>query len=309
MTLPELPFKIPAIELPFTVDILSHPPVVHLALALPVIVLLIELVNLIAKNRTLSITSLLLLLLASLGAVAAYITGGIDGKEAYPLLSEAGQAELKAHKLLGTYLMLMSGVVIVFKVLSMLIGKVTMKVLYLLVFGLFVAGLVEQGHDGGELVYEHGANVQRVQALDDEMFDLQEELEELKAEKKEEADEEEGAPENTVTEEKEEAAPETEESKPVKEASPAPAQAEAEPEAPKAVGEATAEPVTAPASTHLEEKAKTETAPEAVAEETKEEAVAPVEHAAETVKSEVEHIKEDTEEVTDLVTTPHLMPH
>ena len=42
----------------------------------------------------------------------------------------------------------------------------------------FVAGIFEQGEEGGELVYKYGMNVEQVKVLDDELFDLKEELEE-----------------------------------------------------------------------------------------------------------------------------------
>lgn len=177
MNLP--PISIPKIDLPFEVPVLLHPPVDHIAIALPIIILLIEVVNLFAKKRAISVLSLFLILLAVVASVAAYVTGGVDGKEAYPLLSEAGQAELKEHKLLGTYLMLASGVVLLFKLLSMISAKGILKAFYLLVLAVFVAGMLKQGKDGGELVYEFGANVEAVKALDDEKFDLQEELDEL----------------------------------------------------------------------------------------------------------------------------------
>ncbi len=62
-----------------------------------------------------------------------------------------------------------------------------MKALYLLVLIVFVAGIFKQGQEGGELVYKYGMNVEQVKTLDDELFDLKEELEELtpKAEKSE----------------------------------------------------------------------------------------------------------------------------
>jgi len=175
----ELPvIKIPAIELPFNIPVLLHPPIDHFIIALPVIILLLEIVNLIAKKRAIGVTSFFLLILTVVAAVAAYLTGSVDGKEAFPLLSEAAQSELKEHKLLGTYLMLASVVVLVFKLLSSMIQKGLMKALYLLVLILFVVGILKQGKEGGELVYEYGVNVQKVQELDSDLDDVKEELEE-----------------------------------------------------------------------------------------------------------------------------------
>jgi uncharacterized membrane protein len=180
MELPAL--KLPAIELPFDIPTLLHPPVDHFAIAIPVLVLIIELINLFAKKRAIGAISFVLLIIGMVAAVAAYFTGTVDGKEAFDALTQAGQEELKEHKLLGTYLMLASAVVVVFKLLSAMVQKGLMKLLYLLILVLFVAGILKQGKDGGELVYEYGANVERVADLDSELFDVKEELDEIKEE-------------------------------------------------------------------------------------------------------------------------------
>jgi len=184
MSLPAI--TLPKIELPFDIPLLLHPPVDHFVIALPIIILLLELINLILKKRAISGISLFLLLLTVVAAVSAYLTGSVDGKEAFPLLTEVAKEELKDHKLLGTYLMLFSVVVFIFKLLSMIISKGLMKALYMLILILFVVGILNQGKDGGELVYEHGVNVEKVKVLDDELFDTKEELEDLKDELKEE---------------------------------------------------------------------------------------------------------------------------
>ncbi len=184
MELPSLPFKLPEIALPFDIPVLLHPPVDHFAIALPLIVLLLEVVNLLVKKRAIGITSFFLLALAVVAAVGAYLTGTTDGKEAFDALTQAGQADLKEHKLLGTYLMLASVVVLIFKLLSAMIQRGMMKALYLLILVLFVVGILKQGKEGGELVYKYGANVEMVADMDSEIFDLKEELDELKEESK-----------------------------------------------------------------------------------------------------------------------------
>ena len=184
MELPVLPFKIPEVHVPFEIPVLIHPAVDHFAIALPVIVLLLEIINLFTKKRTIGVISFFLLLLTVTALVAAYLTGLVDGKEAFSFLSQAGKDELSAHKLLGIYLILASSVVLLFKLLSVIISRGMMKGLYLLLLVLFVVGILKQGKDGGELVYKHGANVERVKTLDDEMFDLKEEIEELEEESK-----------------------------------------------------------------------------------------------------------------------------
>jgi uncharacterized membrane protein len=183
MQLPAI--KLPEIPLPFDIPTLMHPPVVHFVIAIPVLVLLIEIINLVAKKRAIGFTAFFLLIVGAVAAVGAYLTGIHDGKEAFDALSQAGQAELKEHRLLGTYLMLASGVVVVFKLLSAMIQRGLMKATYLLVLIVFIAGMFKQGKDGGELVYEYGANVERVQELDSDLFDAKEELSEAQEKLKE----------------------------------------------------------------------------------------------------------------------------
>ncbi len=182
MELPALPFKIPEISLPFDIPVLMHPPVDHFVIALPVVVLLLEIINLFVKKRAIGVISFFLLILTVAAAVAAYLTGSVDGKQAWDLLSQAGQADLKAHKMLGTYLMLASGVVLVFKLLSAVINRGLMKALYIFVLIFFVVGILKQGKEGGELVYEFGANVKVVKTMDDKIFELQDELNDYIAE-------------------------------------------------------------------------------------------------------------------------------
>ena len=112
----ELPtITLPKVELPFDIPVLLHPSVDHFLIALPVVILLLELMNLMMKKKAVSGVSFFLIVLTVVASVGAYFTGLVDGKEAYPALSEAAKAALAEHKLLGTYLMLASGVVLFFK--------------------------------------------------------------------------------------------------------------------------------------------------------------------------------------------------
>lgn len=180
MTLPDITSYIPKVELPFDIPVLLHPLVVHFMIAVPVIVLLLELTNIITKKKAVGVVSFVLLLLTVIAAVGAYLTGLVDGKETFDVLTEAGKEALTEHKLLGTYLLLASVVVLLFKLLSAAISSGIMKSLYILVLIAFVLGIFNQGKDGGELVYEHGMNVAQVKTLDDKVFDLEEALEEAK---------------------------------------------------------------------------------------------------------------------------------
>jgi uncharacterized membrane protein len=174
---------LPKIVLPFDVPVLLHPIAVHFLIVLPIVVLLLELTNLLMKKKAVGGVSFFLILLIMVAAVAAYMTGLTDGKEAYETLSEAAKSDLAEHKLLGTYILLGSAIIFVFKLLAMSGNKI-LKGLYIVILIGFVATLFEQGEEGGELVYEHGVNVEKVKTLNSQISDLKDTLENMKEEAK-----------------------------------------------------------------------------------------------------------------------------
>jgi len=173
--------NIPQIDLPFAIPTLVHPAIVHFAIAIPVIVLLLEFYNLFAKRKSIGGFSFILLLITVAVLIAVYLTGGVDGKEAYNLLSTDGQAELKAHKLLGAYVLIVSVGVVLFKLLAMT-GKGFFRFFYFLTLIGLIAITLTQGKDGGELVYEYGANVKVIKDMKFDLDDLKEEVAELEEE-------------------------------------------------------------------------------------------------------------------------------
>ena len=179
MTLPEI--VLPKIVLPFDVPVLMHPVAVHFLIALPVVVLLLELMNLMMKKKAVGGISFFLIVLTMLAAATAYFTGLVDGKEAYPALADAAKLALTEHKLLGTYVLLLSALIFFLKFLAMTGNKI-LKILYILMLLVFVAILFKQGKEGGELVYEHGLNVAQVSAIQNHVDELSDELDEAKDE-------------------------------------------------------------------------------------------------------------------------------
>jgi len=177
MKLPDI--KLPAIDLPFDIPTLLHPAVVHFVVAIPVVILLLELYNVFVRRKSLGAFSFILLIITVVMLAVAVLTGTTDGKETFQLLSPEGQAELKEHKLLGIYVLLASVGVLFLRLLAMT-GKGFFKFLFLVGLIGFIALTLKQGKEGGELVYEHGANVERVSTLKDDITDLNEELEEAK---------------------------------------------------------------------------------------------------------------------------------
>lgn len=176
----QLPAVTIPFELPFELPLMLHPIVVHFAVVLPIIVLVLELFNLGFKRKALSVASLGFLLLALVAYIAAYYTGKTDGKEAFALLSEEAQAELKFHRLLGTYLVYALLIPLVFKLLAMLLAQKWAKSVLILTLVLFISFVFKQGHDGGELVYEYGVNVQAAQHAQDALEEATETIDDLK---------------------------------------------------------------------------------------------------------------------------------
>ena len=176
MSLPNLTIPI---ELPIDIPVLLHPAIVHFAIAIPVIVVLLELINLFFKKRALSVFSLFLIAVIAIIMVGAYFTGSTDGKEAFSALSSAGQTELKEHKLLGIYIVYGSLALLVIKLLFMLFSNIIARLFFVLILIGFTAVTLKQGHDGGDLVYKYGANNQAIEDVKSDKDDLKDELDEL----------------------------------------------------------------------------------------------------------------------------------
>ena len=166
------------ITLPFELPVLLHPPLVHFAIVLPVVILLLELVNLFMRKRAVSVVSLSLLTLLVIVLFGAFFTGKVDGSEAFDVMTGDAKELLKEHKILGTYLAYASLVLLFLKFLNVTKSG-TLKLLYMLALMGFVFATLHQGKEGGELVFKHGTNVEALADMDDKAFDLQEELDEL----------------------------------------------------------------------------------------------------------------------------------
>ena len=178
MTLPSI--SIPEIPLPLQIPELLHPAIVHFVIAIPIVILLLEIYNLGVKRRSISVFSLVLLIIVALVMFGAYLTGGVDGKSAIDAgLSGEGLKELKEHKLLGTYLVYASLGLLVFKLLFMAIRKTWGRVLFILILAGFIAVTLNQGKEGGELVYKYGSNIEAIADTKGELDDVTEERDEL----------------------------------------------------------------------------------------------------------------------------------
>jgi uncharacterized membrane protein len=156
----DLPIISLPVQVPELMPLLLHPVAVHFAVVLPLVILILELINLVTKRKALTVT--------------VYLLFG-------PLLSDEGMAALKSHKLIGIYLIYLALVPIVLKAVTLFVKKPWVRIIYLLSFIGVISLTVFQAKEGGELVYNYGANVSSQQALQDRVETLEDEMEELKA--------------------------------------------------------------------------------------------------------------------------------
>lgn len=170
----DLPVISIPLQVPDTLPLLLHPVAVHFAVVLPLIILIVELINLITKRKSLTVSVYLLFGLFIVVLVGAYMTGVTDGREAGPLLNDEGLAALKSHKQMGIYLIYFALFPVVLKGVSILLKKPWARVLYLLSFAGVITMTVFQAKGGGELVYSHGANVASQQLLEEKVELLEE---------------------------------------------------------------------------------------------------------------------------------------
>ena len=266
-------FDIPVPNLGFDIPVLMHPPLVHFAIVIPVFILILEIINIFMKRRGLTVTTFVFFTLLIVIFFAAFVTGKTDGSEAWDMLTKAGQADLKEHKLIGIYLLLASVVVLFLKLFAMALRTWWMKLLYLLVLIGFVGAVLYQGKEGGELVFKHGANNERVLDLSNEIDDLNDEIDELK---------------EAAEEAKSQEATEAPKAEPAKEETPAPA-----PER-----EETKQENTAPAAEKSEESAKPAATENNITETVTQKASETAEAVKQNVKESANTVTEKAAEVT-----------
>lgn len=178
MNLPDVGVSLPVSE---TLPLLLHPVVVHLAIVLPLIILILELINLITKRKALSVSVYLLFVLLIAVFMGAYATGLADGKEAAPFLNDEGREALEGHKILGGYLLYLAVLPLAMKVVSLAVNKRWSNILYALTLIVLIALTFYQGNKGGELVYDFGANVTSQQILQERLEQYEDTMEEFKS--------------------------------------------------------------------------------------------------------------------------------
>ena len=137
-----------------------HPMIVHFPIALIIIGFLSDLVGAITKRPFFTNAGLYLIVLGSLGTIAAYISGEIAGDG----VTEAGAlgAALETHENAAT-LALWSVIILAIMRITLaltkkMVGWKQWVMVALLALG--VGAISRTGYYGGELVYKHAAGVQ-----------------------------------------------------------------------------------------------------------------------------------------------------
>ena len=140
--------------------ILLHPPLVHFAIVLPVIAMFFQIAYSVSNNATYSKCSAAALVITALVMVATWYTGGLEGEDIYPLLSDEGQATLKLHKTFGLFLMIGVIALALVKVFAYRARSVVLETIVLMGLLVTSSALIYQGLLGGDIVYKYGAGVE-----------------------------------------------------------------------------------------------------------------------------------------------------
>jgi uncharacterized membrane protein len=136
-----------------------HPAMAHFAVSLPIITMILGFAYLYKQNELMSKLFSTFFIFAAIFMIAAYFTGKHDGGEVYILLTDAGKQELSFHKDLGTYLAIAMGIGAVISFYGFYKKNFKVEVFAVLFVAILAFATLYQGKEGGELVYQHGANV------------------------------------------------------------------------------------------------------------------------------------------------------
>ncbi len=133
-----------------------HPAVVHFPVALTFVALLFEAASRAPRWRALETASLVLIVLAALGAVGGVVTGKLAHEEA--VVPVEARALVEQHDQLG---LLVTGGLLLLAVARALLARGCRQqgpggLLYLALLCVVCGVMSYQGHLGGRLVYEHG---------------------------------------------------------------------------------------------------------------------------------------------------------
>lgn len=137
-----------------------HPMIVHFPIALLIVGFLSDLLGLIIKKDFFSRTGYYLLILGTVGVVAAYLSGSSAGEG----ITEAGTLKqaLETHENAGELTLWIMVFAALFRIALVFTKnyKGVFQLIGLLIFFVGVLSIARTGYYGGELVFKHAAGVQ-----------------------------------------------------------------------------------------------------------------------------------------------------
>lgn len=137
-----------------------HPILVHFPIALLIVGFFSDILGLFVKKDFFTGAGFYLLILGTLGAIVAVITGHMaeDGAR-----TAATHAAIEAHEFAGTITLWFALITSAFRIVLLWTDKYqgALKFLALLLFFVTVLTVARTGYLGGELVYHYGAGIEQ----------------------------------------------------------------------------------------------------------------------------------------------------
>ncbi len=136
-----------------------HPMIVHFPIALVIVGFLSDVIGLVTKWKFFTSAGLFLIILGSLGTLAAYLSGNLAGEgiEAFGALGTA----LDTHENSAVVAVWTMMILAVLRTLLAVTGRMTgwLKLGMVILLAVGVGTIARTGYYGGELVYRHAAGV------------------------------------------------------------------------------------------------------------------------------------------------------
>jgi len=162
MNLPQI--SLPHIPIGIDIPHLIHPCIIHMVVALPILILILEIINLFTKRKTVGIVSFFFISLLLFISLVAYLSGSADAKFAHDSLSSPVWNLIEAHRLLAVYVIYITAILLLFKLLSGIFRNAPMKILMFFTLFILIIAVANSAKRGKSLVYDYGVNVKCVKA-------------------------------------------------------------------------------------------------------------------------------------------------
>lgn len=160
MNLPQI--SLPHIPIGIDIPHLIHPCIIHMVIALPIIILILEIINLFTKRKIVGVVSFFFISLLLFISLIAYLSGSADAKFAHDSLSSSVWNLIETHRLLAVYIIYITAILLIFKLLSGIFRNTAMKILMFFTLFILIIAIANSAKRGKSLVYDYGVNVKCV---------------------------------------------------------------------------------------------------------------------------------------------------